>query len=373
MEAARIVALSRLYDPSKPFNAQIRELIRSTHPQSGPIRISPSGKRFDVSIDPVFMGEGRFLPVTDGIGTKGSLYWSDACVSNASQDAFAMVANDLAESGSLPIILQDHIMVQGENHQSIFMLVQRLVSLCQENQWEFSGEKYPAIITGGETAIINTLNGMELGITAIGYVKKGSEIGKSVQDRDVLIGIASNGIHSNGISFVMDGLLRKGADLDSTLPYFEARVPRLTFRWELTKPANVYLEVVSSMIQKVLQAGASSPAEAIHGMVHITGGGLSKLKELSNPNVDILVNREHTLNPQSIFKYIHSDMNFSSKGMYSTFNNGIGYVVAVAPAYTQSLLEAARNLFNADIIGSVVSGNGKVIIESKYEPLSIEY
>ncbi len=373
MEAAKTMSSPRLYDPSKPFNIQLCGLIRSTHPSSGPIAITPSAKRFNVTFDPMFVQEGNFSFATDGIGTKGSVYWSDPCLMNAAHDAFAMVANDLAESGSVPIVMQDHIMVQEEDQSSIFNIVQRLVSLCQENQWGFSGERYPIIISGGETAILNTIKGMEFGITAMGYVKKGSEIGKSVQDGDVLIGIESNGIHSNGISYLLDGLMRKGADLDSSLPYFDIRVPRLTFRWELTKPTNVYLGAVSSMIQKVLQGGAQYPSEAIHGMVHITGGGLSKLKELSNNSVDLLVGRDHNLNPQGIFKYSHSELGFSSQDMYRIFNNGIGYIIAVAPDYFQSAIEAARSHFNADKIGVAVSGSGKVLVESKYEQLTVEY
>ena len=79
--------------------------------------------------------------------------------------------------------------------------------LCVANPWEIEDQIHPLIITGGDTAIINTIKGFEMGITGTGYVKRGQEIYPNARPGDVLIGIASPGIQSNGLSFYREEFL----------------------------------------------------------------------------------------------------------------------------------------------------------------------
>ena len=361
------------YDPAKPFNAQIRELIRATHPKDGPLVVRASGKRFSIERDARHAGYWaglRELSSTDGIGTKGLLHWQMGTERNGAQDAFAMVADDLIERGFVPVMLQDHIMVPEEDGERIFAIVGALARLAAENAWKGpDGRSYPIIISGGETAVINTLRGFELGITGTGYVMKGSEIEADAKVGDSIIGIGSNGVHSNGLSFLREELFAKrGMALDHALPW------GITVGEELTRPTHVYLPAIKEIIARASEGGRDIN-DSIHGMVHITGGGMSKLKELvrKGGKVDITVDRDHSLEPQELFRYAHDELGVSSDKMYVRFNNGVGYAVAVNRDFEQDALKILKRRFPADVIGRVVRGRGKVVIESQYEGKEVEY
>ena len=352
-----------VYNPVKPFNERIRELIKSTHPSGGPIAVSPMGKRFKVRMDSAYWKDYYALTGTDGIGTKGLLHWRMNTMRYGAQDAFAMVVDDLIEGGYAPVTLQDHILMQEESQERIFAIIKALVELSKKNKWKAAGGKsYPIIISGGETAIINTLQGFEIGITATGYAKKGEEIRAEVKSGDLIIGLGSSGVHTNGLSFFREEFFsRRKMQLGSRLPW------GATVGEELTVPTNVYLPAIKALMERL------KGNQSIHGMVHITGGGISKLKELLNGNVDIAVRRDHRLEPQEIFRYAHDEFGLSSDKMYSRFNNGVGYVVAVEESCADRALGALKRHFPADVIGEVRKGSGKIAIESQYDRTTVRY
>ncbi len=363
-----------IYDPAKPFNQQIRELIKATHPKSGPVIVTPEGKRFKIEKEATHWNDSYYeLTSTDGIGTKGFLHWQMGTLQNGVQDAFAMVVDDLAESGYCPYTLQNHIMMQEEAPDKIYPIIGRLRDLCLENKWSgHDSNYYPIIISGGETAILNTISGFEMGITATGFVKKGSEIIPKVEEGSVIIGIGSSGIHSNGISFYRKELLEKqGCKLDYVLPW------GATIGEELTRPTQIYLPAIKAVI-KHMEERKVKPNEAIHGMVHITGGGLSKLRELlpTGNALDINVNCP-TLKLSShsdIFRYAFDELNVPSEKMYERFNNGVGYAIATDPQFVPDVLNVlSQNSLRAEQIGFVEKGNGKVKIESQYEKRIVEF
>lgn len=359
-----------LYNTSKPFNEQIRELIKSTHPKQGPIRLSQFGKRFKVCRDQSYWKDFSELTCTDGIGTKGLLHWKMNTLQYGAQDAFAMVVDDLIEGGFVPVTLQDHIQMQEEERSRILTVTKSLVRLAKANKWKYAEKRFnPIIISGGETAIIDTLQGFELGITATGYAKKNQEIRSNAKDGDVIIGLGSSGVHSNGLSFFRDELFAKRKmSLDAELP------SGTTMGEELTKPTNVYLPAIKALIDGFADKKGIAANSAIHGMVHITGGGLSKLKELMpGRKTNIEIHANHDLKPQEIFRYAYEELGVSSQKMYARFNNGIGYVIAIAPENSKYALAVLRKHFKADEIGYVRRGNGKVKIESAYESVVVEY
>jgi phosphoribosylformylglycinamidine cyclo-ligase len=359
-----------LYNPSKPFNEQTRELIKSTQPTKGPIIVSAFGKRFKVDRDPNYWKDFSELTSTDGIGTKGLLHWKMNTLSYGVQDAFAMVVDDLIEGGFIPVILQNHIMMEEEDTVKIHAIIKSLVELCQNNKWEYASNKFnPIIISGGETAPINTLQGFEIGITGTGYVKTGEEIRMETKEDDIIIGLESNGIHSNGLSFYREELFNKRKmKLTDKLPW------GLTIGEELTKPTNIYLPAIKALINSLKSEKKVAANEIIHGMVHITGGGLSKLKELTpKKDMDIEIYKKHGLKPQEIFRYAYDEFKVTSEKMYKRFNNGIGYTLAVDPSFSKYALQVLKKYFKAEEIGSVRKGKGKVRIESQYEPFTVEY
>lgn len=360
-----------IYNPAKPFNEQIRRFIQDTHPQDGPIILRPQGKRFRRIMDNNYWKDYDPQDATDGIGTKGMLHWHMDTPEDGVQDVAAMVWDDLMEGNFVPVYLQDHILMQEENEKRIFRITRKLRDLCVQNQWETSdGKTYPIVVTGGETAIINTLQGFEMGITATGYVRKGEEITPNVQEGDVVIGLGSSGIHSNGLSFYRGQLFDKlGMKLDDIAPWDV----NATIGKELTIPTHVYMPALKKLIKRSNER-SMKPKEYIHGMVHITGGGLSKLRELlpEEGNVDIEIGRDHPLYPQYIFQYAHK-LGTTSEKMYTRFNNGIGYVVAVPKQFAEDALAVLRQHFPAEIIGQVSSGRGRVLIESQYDDKTIQF
>lgn len=360
---------SDLYDPSKSFNARIRELIKSTHPKEGPIVVSPFGKRFKIDRDYAYWKDFSELTSTDGIGTKALLHWQMNTFAYGAQDAFAMVVDDLIEGGFVPVTMQNHIQMI-EAPEKVFTLIESLVKLCKNNRWRYAKDKFnPIIISGGETAQINTIQGFEMGITATGYVRKGAEIEYNAGHDDVVIGLGSSGVHSNGLSFYRDELFTKrNMSLKTEFPW------GVTVGEELTKPANVYLPAIKALIEGFAEKKNVAANSVIRRMVHITGGGLSKLKELvPKKEFDVEINRQSSLKPQEIFRYAHDELGVSSENMYKRFNNGIGYVIAVDPSVSKFALAVLQKYFKADIIGYIKKGTGKVIIESEYESATVEY
>jgi len=317
------------YDIAK--TEKIIKMIQETWPISSPFSVEKVKNQTLIKKDPAFWKDYLEIDRTDGIGTKGLLHWKQKTFSFAAQDAFAMNANDVIKIGAEPYRLQDHIIIEEENDDAIFSIVKSLVDLCK---------KYKIAITSGETAILNTIKGLEIGITMTGRVKKDEIIKPEIQIGDKLIGLASSGIHSNGITIARRIL---GDEFE-----------------ELTKPTEIYLGV-----KEVLK----NHRKDIHGMVHISGGGFTKLKDIMNDKVNIKISRNHELEPQNIFNLLKERGNLSDEIMYKTFNSGIGFIIAVNK---EDVLDVIKKYYKADIIGSVEKGNGSIKIESKFSDKIIE-
>jgi phosphoribosylformylglycinamidine cyclo-ligase len=358
------------YNPTKPFNVQIRSIIETTHSNSGPIIVKQEGKRYIIEKDSAYFVGLNEKHAVDGIGTKGKLHFDANTPHYGARDAFAMSIDDLIEGGYTPMMVQDHIQMQEEDTTKIFKTVREIAKLCVQNKWSTpSGASYPIAITAGETAIVNTLEGMEVSVNAIGFVRKGYEIKPNVFPGTALIGIESNGPHSNGFSLLRREFLQnQKMPLNYEFPWGN------TLEDELTTPTRLYLPAIKSLIRELSSDG--KPANrSIQGMVHITGGGFTKLKELfpARNDVDIIVNGTHKLNPQSLFLYLNKELGVNSEKMYSTFNNGVGYVVAVQGSQVQRSLFTLRQHFPADVIGHVTPGSGKIVIASKYDAKDVIY
>jgi phosphoribosylformylglycinamidine cyclo-ligase len=220
-----------------------------------------------------------------------------------------------------------------ENNDAIFSIIKSLVKLCR---------KYKIAITSGETAILNTIKGLEIGITMVGKVKRNEIIEPNIQVGDRLIGLASSGIHSNGIT-----LARKILDGNEK---------------EIVKPTEIYVVAVNEVLK--------NHRKDVHGMVHVTGGAFNKLKDVMNKEVNIKIERNHNLKPQEIFRILKRG-NLSDEEMYKTFNNGIGFIIVVDEKVANDILNILRKKHNSDIIGHVEKGNGLIKIESEFSNRTI--
>lgn len=311
-----------MYDPTKPYKEKIIKEIKTTWKTPYlSVKDSLVSKRFTY---PEYHH-------SDGIGSKGIYHWQKRSFKPAVIDAVAMNLNDLAMVRATPYAIIDHMMLPKDDHVAILKIVSELAVICRENK---------IAITGGETAIHDDAAGMELSISMLGFVKE--PVKNKFRRGDILIGIKSNGLHSNGFSKVREVFGKE-------------------FRPDFIKPTFVYLLEILKLVEKF----------DIGGMMHITGGAYTKLIDLLDENLDAKIFRSHKLQPQKIFQEMFS-RGVSEKEMYQTFNCGIGYIFSIKKNQAEKCLAVVKD-FPADIIGEIISGSGKVIVESKFSNKIVEY
>ena len=271
---------------------------------------------------PVFKKQFSFWEVqhTDGIGTKGFYHWKKRTFENAVIDALAMNLNDLAMVGAIPYAIQNHIVLPKDDHDAILAIVKKLVSECKKRK---------IAMTGGETSIHSDVHSMDISITVSAFLRK--RLKKQCEVGDVLIGFPSSGLHSNGITKVREIF---GKHYESAF----------------IKPTRIYLDEVLKILGQ----------HKVNGMMHITGGAFTKLKDILK-NVDAIILQPKESVPK-IFHEIHVK-GVSDKAMYSTFNCGIGFVLSVPKSEVRAILKRFKNSF---IIGEVVRGNAAVHITSAF-------
>lgn len=310
-----------MYNPTKPYKHQILKLIESTW-KTPYIKV-------EKGLYPVFKKNFSLWEVqhTDGIGTKGFYHWRKRTFRNAVLDALAMNLNDLAMVGAIPYAIQNHIVLPKDDHKAILEIVKSLARECKKRN---------IAMTGGETSIHSDTKGMDISITVSGFLSK--KFNNQCKNGDVLIGLPSSGLHSNGITKVREVFGKK-------------------YRKEFTEPTHIYLDDILSILR----------TSTIHGMMHITGGAFTKLKDILGKN-DAIISQPKTLQPQKVFWDMYGK-GLSNKTMYSTFNCGIGFILSVPEKEASNILSHVPNIA---IIGKVIRGNNKIRIVSAFDQKIIE-
>lgn len=311
-----------MYDPTKPYKHKILSLIESTW-RSPHISVRRG-------LYPTFKKKFSYPEVqhTDGIGTKGFYHWRYKTFQSAVLDALAMNLNDLAMVGATPYTLQNHIVLPKDDHTAIVAIVTALAKECRKRK---------IAMTGGETSIHSDTASMDLSITVSGFLKK--ERKNQCKVGDILIGIKSNGLHSNGITKVREIFGRQ-------------------YKKEFTEPTRIYLDEILFVLTR----------HRVNGMMHITGGAYTKLKDILKA-ADAVITQPNKLQPQSVFAELYR-RGVSDKTMYSTFNCGIGFVLSIPKTELKQIL---RLLKNSAVIGEIVHGNGKVHIKSAFSDKTVHF
>ncbi len=309
-----------MYDPVKPYKHRILKEIKSTW-RTPYVKVS-SG------LYPIIEKKFSFPEIqhTDGIGTKGMYHWKQRTFKNAVLDALAMNLNDLAMVGAVPYALQNHITLPKDDHRAILEIVSNLSQECRKRK---------IAMTGGETSIYGGTHGMDLSITLSGFLPK--MFRNQCQVGDVLIGVKSNGLHSNGITKVREVFGTK-------------------YRKEFTEPTRIYLDEILRLLRQC----------RVHGMMHITGGAFAKLKDILDGS-DAVVHQPAKLKPQRIFQELYK-RGVDSKKMYTTFNCGIGFVISLPQREVRNALVIVTG---AEVIGSVAKGKNRVLVVSAFDQKQI--
>ncbi len=290
------------------------------------------------------MEEPVLLSGTDGCGTKVKLAFVMDKHDTIGIDAVAMCVNDIACAGGEPLFFLDYIACGKNYPEKIATIVSGVAEGCIQ-----SG----AALIGGETAEHPGLmpeDEYDIGGFAVGVVEKKELItGENIKNGDVVIGIASSGIHSNGFS-----LVRKVFEMtpESLNTYYE----------ELGKTLGEALIAPTKIYVKALKAVKESGV-CIEGCSHITGGGFYENIPRMLPEGKHAVIKKDSYEVPAIFKLLASKGNIEEQMMYNTYNMGIGMMIVVDGKDVDKALNAIKAAGEeAFVIGSIIDGEKGITI-----------
>ncbi|NDJ17313.1 phosphoribosylformylglycinamidine cyclo-ligase [Myxacorys almedinensis] len=282
---------------------------------------------------------------TDGVGTKLTLAHRLKCHDTVGIDLVAMCANDVLTCGAEPLFFLDYVATGHLDPAQLAQVVEGIVQGC-----ELAG----CALLGGETAEMPGFyqaDEYDLAGFAVGIVEKSQILDRSqVQIGDVAIALPSTGVHSNGFSLVRK-IIRDRSYAWSDRPDV---LGGKTLGEELLTPTQIYVKPVLAALKRGIP---------IHGMAHITGGGLPEnLPRCLQPDqsVDIDLFGWEIL---PIFHWLAAEGNVQPQAMFHTFNMGVGFVVIVPSDHEESILRFFRDEqgIKASAIGKVVAGDGQLL------------
>lgn len=286
---------------------------------------------------------------TDGVGTKILVAEMAGDFSSVGIDCIAMNVNDLICVGASPIAMIDYLAIQDPPPEVGDQIGKSL----------YEGARLAGIsIPGGELAQLPEMirgieenQGVDLAGAAFGLVNKADvDYGQRLRPGDVLLGIASNGVHSNGFTLVRDLCFRQaGLKVTDTVAELGHTVGE-----ELLRPTAIYVPHL-----RLLRERGLAPRAALH----ITGGGFLNLLRVATDNVTFVVDQPPAMPP--VFQWLQQLGNVSAAEMHRVFNMGVGMVLVVAPEHESATLEALADVaeprLDAWRIGHVEAGNGRAV------------
>ncbi len=280
---------------------------------------------------------------TDGVGTKLKIAFASGRHDTIGIDAVAMCVNDVLAQGAQPLIFLDYVAV-GKNHPEV---VEAIVAGVAEGCRQAG-----CALVGGETAEMPGMydeDEYDIAGFTVGAVEKSKLIDCSkVSVGDVLIGLPSSGVHSNGFSLVRKIITDNSFSYNDTLP----ETGRLTLGEMLLTPTRIYVKPVLALLKEV----------DVHGLAHITGGGFDEnIPRILKDGQGVVV-KEGSWEILPVFGLLEKYGHVPHREMFNIFNMGIGMVIAVAPADVEKTLEVLRAQGeDPKIIGEIVEGKGVTI------------
>jgi len=271
----------------------------------------------------VDMGEFGIAITTDGVGSKILICEAINKYDTIGIDCVAMNVNDLIAVGAEPVAMVDYIALESPNEKIMEEIAVGLEKGCKMAN---------ITLVGGETASLpDMIKGFDLAGTAIGYVRKDKIItGNEIKPGDIIFGIPSDGLHSNGLT-----LVRKVIE-NSGVKYTDSFGDK-TLGEEILTPTRIYIEVLDVLKRC-----------EVHGLAHITGGGFLNLKRLKRLKFVI----ENPLPAQKIFGFIQELGNIDYDEMQRTFNMGTGFAVVLPES------EVEKIGIEGGVIGHIEEGSG---------------
>ncbi len=278
------------------------------------------------------------VAATDGVGTKLRIAIDTGNVDGVGIDLVAMCVNDLICQGAEPLFFLDYFATGKLELDQATRIIQGIAKGC-----ELSG----CALIGGETAEMPGMypaGDFDLAGFAVGAMERGNEIPTNITQDDVILGIASDGVHSNGFSLVRHIVEKSGLSWDSKCPWDAG-----TLGANLLAPTRLYVTQTLPLVKTA----------QIKGLAHITGGGLTEniprvLSDGQGAHIDL-----NAWKLPGVFKWLSEQGNMEQAELLKTFNAGIGMIAICspddAPFATKALQDAGEQVFQ---IGSIVAGQG---------------
>ena len=250
------------------------------------------------------------LSSTDGVGTKLNVAIGINQLQYLGFDLVAMCVNDILASGGEPLFFLDYISSSKIKKNDFFKIIKSINKACLESSCS---------LVGGETAEMPGLykdNDFDLAGFSVGVVERENLIKKdNVKNDNLIIGIESNGLHSNGFSMIRKILDIKKISLNDKLPFTKNTVGE-----ELIKPTKIYVKEILPLVKKNL----------VNSIAHITGGGIYENLERALPTkLMAKIDFKHFRIPE-IFLWLKKLGSVDNKEMLKTFNCGIGLIIIIS-------------------------------------------
>lgn len=281
---------------------------------------------------------------TDGVGTKLKIAFELDSHDTIGIDAVAMCVNDVLAQGAQPLLFLDYVAVGHNRPEVVEAIVSGVAEGCRQ-----AG----CALVGGETAEMPGMYAPEdydiAGFT-VGAVEKDELIdGSKVAEGDVLVGLPSTGVHSNGFSLVRKIVSDAGLDLNAR---YEETGDR-TLGEVLLTPTAIYVKPVLELMEQV----------DVHGVAHITGGGFDEnIPRILGDGLGVEI-KDGSWKILPVFDLLRKYGDLPRREMFNIFNMGIGMVVAVSASDAEKAVASLKSSgIDAAVIGKVVKGSGVTLV-----------
>jgi phosphoribosylformylglycinamidine cyclo-ligase len=325
-------------DKANQLVDKIKTIVKKT-PRSGVIGgIGGFGGLFSPNLSNI--SSPVLVSSTDGVGTKLKIAFQMDKHDTIGIDLVAMCVNDILVQGAKPLFFLDYLAMGTLNNKTAEIVIEGIADGCIQAD---------CALIGGETAEMPGMyqeNEYDLSGFSVGLVDNEKMVdGSYIRNDHKLIGLASTGIHSNGFSLVRKVFFEKcGYDVNTKIDELGT-----TLGEELIKPTKIYVSSVLSLLRDL----------PIHGMAHITGGGIEENIIRSIPQTCKALIKKGSWDILPIFDILKNEGSISDEEMNRTFNNGIGMILVVPSDSAQDILDRLAVMKEkAFLIGDVAARTG---------------
>ena len=272
------------------------------------------------------IGDRYLALATDGVGTKLLVAEALDDYSTIGIDCIAMNANDLVAAGVTPVAFVDYLAVETPDDGTAERVGDGLA---------IGAERAEVALVGGETAVMpEVIRGLDLAGACAGLATERELFDADARPGDVLVGLPSSGIHSNGLTLAREAVTRNHEYTDP-FPYDDRTIGEV-----LLEPTRIYRDVLDPL-----------HAVETHATAHVTGGGWTNLERMGDNRYVV----EDAFDPQPVFEFVQAEGDITDEEMHRTFNMGTGFVASLPEPDAETVV---GELDDARVIGRVEPGDG---------------